>query len=96
MNQRAKIYQPVKTAMQSGKARTKFWILEFNKSNSNKDFVMGWTSSSNTDEQIKLKFETQEQAIAYAEQNNIQFNLTIHKKNKLIIKAYADNFLNNV
>ena len=40
MNQRAKIYQPVKTAMQSGKARTKFWILEFNKSNSNKDFVM--------------------------------------------------------
>jgi hypothetical protein len=96
MNQRAKIYQPVKTAMQSGKARTKFWILEFNKSNSNKDFAMGWTSSSNTDEQIKLKFETQEQAIAYAEQNNIQFDLTIHKKNKLIIKAYADNFLNNV
>ena len=39
MNQRAKIYQPVKTAMQSGKARTKFWILEFNKSNSNKDYI---------------------------------------------------------
>ena len=57
MNQRAKIYQPAKTAMQSGKARTKHWILEFNKSNSNKDFVMGWISSSNTDEQIKLKFE---------------------------------------
>ena len=54
MKQKAKIYQPTKTAMQSGKARTKFWILEFNKSNSNKDFVMGWTSSSNTDEQIKL------------------------------------------
>ncbi|MEY2888015.1 MAG: complex subunit conserved region, partial [Pseudomonadota bacterium] len=45
MIQRAKIYQPVKTAMQSGRARTKFWILEFTKSNSNKDFVMGWTSS---------------------------------------------------
>ena len=96
MSQRAKIYQPVKTAMQSGKARTKFWILEFNKSNYNKDFVMGWTSSSNTDEQIKLKFETQEQAIAYAKQKNIQFDLITHKKNKLIIKAYADNFLNNV
>jgi hypothetical protein len=82
--------------MQSGKARTKFWILEFNKSNSNKDFVMGWTSSSNTDEQIKLKFETQEQAIAYAKENNIQFDIIAHKKNKLIIKAYADNFLNNV
>ena len=61
---RAKIYRPVKTAMQSGKARTKFWVLEFTKSNSNKDFVMGWTSSSNTGEQVKLKFETQEQAIA--------------------------------
>ena len=96
MSQRAKIYQPVKTAMQSGKARTKFWILEFDKSNSNKDFVMGWTSSSNTDEQIKLKFETQNQAIAYAKQNNIEFDLLMHKKNKLIIKAYADNFLNNV
>jgi hypothetical protein len=93
---RAKIYQPVKTAMQSGKARTKFWILEFTKSNSNKDFVMGWTSSSNTGEQIKLKFETQEQAITYANENNILFDLIIHKKNKLIIKAYADNFLNNV
>ena len=93
---RAKIYQPVKTAMQSGKARTKFWILEFTKSNSNKDFVMGWTSSSDTKEQIKLKFETQEQAIAYANENNILFDLTTHKKNRLIIKAYADNFLNNV
>ena len=93
---RAKIYQPVKTAMQSGKARTKFWILEFTKSNSNKDFVMGWTSSSNTEEQIKLKFETQEQAIAYANENNILFDLSTHKKNRLIIKAYADNFLNNV
>jgi len=96
MKQKAKIYQPAKTAMQSGNARTKFWILEFNKSNSNKDFVMGWTSSSNTDEQIKLKFETQEQAITYAKENNILFDLTTNKKNKLIIKAYADNFLNNV
>ena len=96
MKQKAKIYQPAKTAMQSGNARTKFWILEFNKSNSNKDFVMGWTSSSNTDEQIKLKFETQEQAITYAKENNIQFDLITNKKNKLIIKAYADNFLNNV
>lgn len=96
MKQKAKIYQPTKTAMQSGMARTKFWILEFNKSNSNKDFVMGWTSSSNTDEQIKLKFETQEQAITYAKENNIQFDLITNKKNKLIIKAYADNFLNNV
>jgi len=96
MNEKAKIYKPSKTAMQSGKARTKFWVLEFDKSNSNKDFVMGWTSSSNTNEQVKLKFETQEQAIAYAKQNNIPFDLTTHKKNKLIIKAYADNFLNNV
>ena len=93
MIQKAKIYQPSKTAMQSGKARTKFWVLEFEKSNSSKDFVMGWTASSNTNEQVKLKFETQEQAIKYAEQNNIQFVLIATKPNKLIIKAYADNFL---
>ena len=93
MSQKAKIYQPSKTVMQSGKARTKFWVLEFEKSNSSKDFVMGWTSSSNTNEQVKLKFETQEQAIKYAEQSNIQFVLIAPKQNKLIIKAYADNFL---
>ena len=93
MIQKAKIYQPSKTAMQSGKARTKFWVLEFDKSNSSKDFVMGWTSSFNTYDQVKLKFETQEQAIKYAEENNIQFNLITPNKNKLIIKSYADNFL---
>ena len=93
MIQKAKIYQPSKTAMQSGKARTKFWVLEFDKSNTSKDFVMGWTSSFNTNDQVKLKFETQEQAIKYAEENNIQFNLITPNKNKLIIKSYADNFL---
>ena len=96
MIERAKIYQPVKTAMQSGKARTKFWILEFNKVNFNKDFVMGWISSSNTNDQVKLKFETKDQAVAYAKENNIQFDLINPKKDKLIIKSYADNFLNNV
>ena len=96
MNEKAKIYKPSKTAMQSGKARTKFWVLEFDKSNLSKDFVMGWTSSSNTNDQVKLKFETQEQAIKYAKENNIQFNLITPNKNKLIIKSYADNFLNNV
>jgi hypothetical protein len=93
MIQKAKIYQPSKTAMQSGKARTKFWVLEFEKTNSSKDFVMGWTSSSNTNDQVKLKFETQEQAIKYAMQNKIQFELIAPKNNKLIIKSYADNFL---
>jgi hypothetical protein len=83
MIEKAKIYQPVKTAMQSGKARTKFWILEFNKNNFN-------------NEQVKLKFETKDQAIAYAKENKIQFDLITPKKNKLIIKSYADNFLNNV
>ena len=96
MIERAKIYQPVKTAMQSGKARTKFWILEFNKANFKKDFVMGWVSSSNANDQVKLKFETKDQAVAYAKENNIQFDLINPKKDKLIIKSYADNFLNNV
>ncbi|MFM7673197.1 MAG: NADH dehydrogenase ubiquinone Fe-S protein 4, partial [Candidatus Fonsibacter sp.] len=53
-------------------------------------------SSSNTNEQVKLKFETKDQAVAYAQENNIQFDLINPKKDKLIIKSYADNFLNNV
>ena len=90
---RAKIYQPSKTSMQSGTARTKFWILEFNKSFSNKDFVMGWISSVDTNEQVKIKFETKEQAIIYANKNNIFYSLEEPKKNVPIIKSYADNFL---
>ena len=92
---KAKIYNPSKTAMQSGTAKTKYWILEFNKENFETDYLMGWNASSDTQKQVKLKFESKEEAINYANKYNIPFDLLESKKKKIIIKSYADNFLKN-
>src|ERR1043165_9822101 len=64
----ARIYRPAKNAMQSGKAKTKDWVLEFEPASARKpDPLMGWTQSSDMNGQIRLTFETREQAIAYAQ-----------------------------
>ena len=81
-----------KTAMQSGNSNSKSWIMEFNKENTEKDYLMGWDSSADTSKQVKLKFNTKEEAIFYANKNNITFDLLEPKKRKIILKSYADNF----
>ena len=64
---RARIYQPAKTAMQSGTAKTKDWVLEFAHASAREvDPLMGWTSSDDTQAQVKLRFDTREAAEAYA------------------------------
>ncbi len=90
---KAKIYIPSKTAMQSGQAKNKLWVLEFIRENLDKDFVMGWNSSIDTNKQVKIFFDTRDDAIKYAKKNNILFDITEPKKRKMIIKSYADNFL---
>ena len=58
---RARIYKPAKNAMQSGKARTKQWVLEYEpESPRTIDPLMGWTSSSDTQSQVRLRFESRE------------------------------------
>ena len=89
----AKIYKPSKTAMQSGTLNSKLWIIEFNKENIEKDFLMDWDSSGDTWKQVKLKFRSKKDAITYANKNNISFDLLEPKKKKIILKSYADNFL---
>ena len=90
----ARIFRPSKTAMQSGKANTKDWLLEFEPSAARRsDPLMGWTQTSDTaSSQVRLSFETKEEAVRYAEQNGIAFQLLDDKPAKRIIKAYADNF----
>ena len=90
---KAKIYIPSKTAMQSGQAKNKLWVLEFIRENLDKDFVMGWNSSIDTNKQVKIFFDTRDDAIKYAKKNNILFDSTEPQKRKMIIKSYADNFL---
>jgi hypothetical protein len=90
---KAKIYIPSKTAMQSGKNKTKNWVLEFERKNTSNDYLMNWTSSDDTQSQVKLTFDSKDEAIKYAEKNNIKFQIIEPKKSKTVIKSYADNFL---
>jgi hypothetical protein len=89
----ARIYRPAKSAMQSGPARGKEWVLEFEPASARRpDPLMGWTSSSDMNGQVRLLFETQEEAAAYCEAHGIAFQLFAPKVARRIIKAYADNF----
>ncbi|MFM9845222.1 MAG: ETC complex I subunit [Dongiaceae bacterium] len=90
---RARIFQPAKTAMQSGRAGTQHWVLEFEpESRSGIDPLMGWTSSGNTRAQVRLSFETLEEAVAYAKRQGYAYSVEQSKQRSVRPKAYADNF----
>jgi hypothetical protein len=89
----ARIYKPSRTAMQSGTAKTKSWILEFEPAAAKEiEPLMGYTSSVDTRRQVKLKFDSREAAIAYAERHGIPFTLFEQPDRKRRKMAYADNF----
>jgi hypothetical protein len=92
---RARIYQPAKTAMQSGSAKTKGWVLEFAPASAREvDPLMGWTSSQDTQAQVKLRFDSQEAAEDYAKSNGISYDLQLPKARKPVIRqrGYGENF----
>ncbi|MCW1918549.1 ETC complex I subunit [Rhodobacter sp. KR11] len=92
---RARIYQPAKTAMQSGTAKTHSWVLEFAPASAREvDPLMGWTSSSDTETQVKLRFETREAAEAYATARGIEFDVVLPQARQPNIRArgYGENF----
>ncbi|HLI65927.1 MAG TPA: ETC complex I subunit [Caulobacteraceae bacterium] len=89
----ARIYRPSKTAMQSGKAKTKDWVLEFEPASARlPDPLMGWAQSGDMDGQVRLTFDDREEAIRYARANAIPFQVMEPKPVRRVIKAYADNF----
>jgi len=89
----ARIYRPAKNAMQSGRANSKDWILEFEPASARvPDRLMGWTSSDDMNGEVRLAFESKDEAIAYAQRHGIAFQLFEPKEQRRIIKAYADNF----
>ena len=90
---RVKIYKPTKTAMQSGERNTKKWLLEFDTLNTGIDPLMGWESSKDTMSEVKLEFDTKEQAVNYAKKNNINYYIIEPQKRNTIKKTYIDNFL---
>jgi len=90
---KAIIYIPNKSPMQSGIAKNNKWVLEFITKDPTKNPLMDWESSSDTLSEIKLEFSTKELAINYANKNKIDFELIEPKKRKIVKKSYADNFL---
>ena len=73
---KAKIYIPSKTAMQSGRGKTKKWLLVYESEQNFMNPLMGWESSTDTLQEVKIEFETKEQAVEYAKKNNINFEIT--------------------
>ncbi len=89
----ARIHKPAKTAMQSGKALTRAWVLEYEPVQARFiDPLMGWTGTHDTRGQLRLTFETKEAAIAYAQARGIPFEVEEPKAHRVVRRAYADNF----
>src|ERR1700751_2670748 len=89
----ARIYKPARTAMQSGTAKTKEWALDFEPEQPRDiEPLMGWTSSGDMKQQVQLRFETKEEAIAYCEREGIPYQVLEPKASAHRQVAYADNF----
>lgn len=91
----ARIYQPARNAMQSGTGKTKYWVLEYVSDSAREvDPLMGWTSSSDTQAQVRLRFDTKEAALDYAKAQGIDAVVQEPHKRKQNIRpgGYGDNF----
>jgi ETC complex I subunit conserved region len=89
----ARIYRPTRATVQSGKARAKYWLLEYEPEFARQiEPLMGWTSSSDMKSQVKLEFGTKEEAIAYAEKHGIAFRVEEWKPTPRKTISYSDNF----
>jgi hypothetical protein len=94
MVMKARIYLPPKTAMQSGRALTHKWVLEYvPQLPQHADPLTGWVGGGDMGRQVKLKFPTKDAAVAYAEANGIDFEVEVVTPGPALKpKAYADNF----
>lgn len=89
----ARIYQRMKNAMQSGRARTDQWVIDFEPTEAKQpDPLTGWAGSGDMKQQLRLSFPTLEAAKAYAEKEGIAYHVLPAPERKLKLQAYSDNF----
>lgn len=91
----ARIHCPPRSAMQSGRAKSQGWLLEFAPAERRAlDPLMGWYGSGDTRGQLRLSFSTQEAAEAYARANGIAYEVEPlpPQKTEIKPKVYAENF----
>ncbi len=90
---KAKISKPSKSAMQSGSANTQEWLLEYELQTPRRpESLMGWTSSGDTMNQVKLRFPSREAAIAFAEGNGLEYSVSTAHEKTVRPRSYLDNF----
>ena len=88
-----RIFKPSKTAMQSGRRNTKQWILEYEQASRREpDPLMGWASARDTLNQVRLRFATLEEAVAFAQKRGLEYSIIEPHQRTLKAKSYADNF----
>ena len=91
--EKVRIYQPRKTATQSGRAKTRYWLVEFEQQNPPKnDSLMGWIGQGDTNKQVKMRFSTREAAIDFCKKRGFDYQVTDPKKRKVRPKSYSENF----
>ncbi len=89
-----KIYQPAKTAMQSGRGKTNHWVVEFVSDEAKKiDGLMGWTGSRDTRNQLQLRFASKDEAVAYAKRQGYLYMVDEPHERLMRPKSYAENFI---
>src|SRR5882672_6991421 len=89
----ARIYKPAKTAMQSGQAGTKAWVIDFEPEEARQvEPLMGWTSSGDMRQELRLRFDTKEEAVAYCEKRGIAYQMFEEKPVVRQRISYSDNF----
>ena len=89
----ARIFKPAKTAMSSGNARTRRWVLEYEPVHPRKvEPLMGWTSSSDMNAQVRVTFDTSHEALAYAKRHEIDVEVVQPRVRKHRVKTYSENF----
>jgi len=92
----ARIYQPAKSAVSSGQARREEWVLEHEPSVPRTiEPLMGYTSANETLSQVRLRFASREEAIAYAERHGIAYQVQEPKAPRRNTISYSDNFRHN-
>ena len=95
---RARIYRPARNAMTSGMAKTRKWVLDYAQASAREvDPLMGWTSSSDTQSQVRLRFESKEAALEYAQDHGIDADVVEPKPRKANLRhgGYGENFATN-
>ena len=89
----ARIYRPAKTAMQSGRAQMRKWILEYEPATPRRpDRLMGWASAEDTLNEVQLRFDTRDEAVAFADRLGLDYTVIAPQDTAEKPKSYADNF----